>query len=424
MAEAERPGAVERRLAPEPRGERPAPDESIRTLDSNARAQLLERMGDGGRVGLPGDRDLVLVCDVRAFPLADVLGLVHNEGKSGLLFLTHAEHAKVVYLRGGEVVFASSNQRVDRLGSCLVRSGVITLEQLREAERSFSPSERFGKVLVELGFLTPRELWNGVKFQVEEVVRSLFAYTSGTVYFWEGEVQPDNVVRLALPTRRLVAEGLQRRDELMRFLAALEDARTRLETDPTHAASLAGAERRLFEAVAEEGAFPAACRRVGLDPLSGARTVQMLRLVGAVRMSRGEAEADTLSEADLRDHDEDLVRECVTDHLKLLEELEVPLVALEGPAPVRERLARVVGELGERYPGLLRGVEVGHAGLLDPEEIVRRALRLPGERASHVRAALGELVAYLEFELKNHPRIDDPDRFLVGIETLRARLAV
>ncbi len=65
---------------------------------------------------------------------------------------------------------------------------------------------RFGKVLVGLGYLTPRDLWSGVKTQVEHIVRSLFAYTSGWIYFWEGEIEPDNVVRLSLPTHRLIGE--------------------------------------------------------------------------------------------------------------------------------------------------------------------------------------------------------------------------
>ncbi len=398
------------------------PHEPVRLLQRGARTVLLERLGAVDGISLPQDRDLVLSCDVLAFPLADVLGLVHAARKSGFLFFSQEDHAKAVYLHEGEVVFATSNQRVDRIGSCLVRGGVITLEQLREAERHFSPPERFGKVLVERGFLTPRELWNGVKYQVEEIVRSLFSYTSGRVYFWEGEVQPDNVVRLALPTQRLVAEGLQRRDELLRYLAVLEDARTRVEPVPGRDASLAGPERRLFEALGAEPSFPAACRRLGLDPLSGARTLQLLRLVGAVRVQRDSDPANSVGEAELRDHDEEQVRECVGGHLKLIGELAVPLVALEGPGPVRERLERVIGELAERHPALLDGVTLGPAGTLDPEEITRRALRLPERRDAQVRLALGELLAYLEFELKNHPRISQPEGFLDGIDELRARL--
>ncbi|MCI0546665.1 MAG: hypothetical protein L0027_05225, partial [Candidatus Rokubacteria bacterium] len=67
-------------------------------------------------------------------------------------------------------------------------------------------------------------------------------------------------------------------------------------------------------------------------------------------------------------------------------------------------------------------LELGRGGVLDPEAVAERALRFPGDRESEVRLALGELVAYLEFELVNHPRIPDPDQFLEVLEPLRARL--
>lgn len=395
--------------------------ERVRILDVGVRTVLLERIGDSA-MALPWDRELVFTADVRAFPLADVLGLVHSTGKSGFLFFSHADHAKSVYLHRGEVVFAASNLKVDRIGECLLRAGVITLEQLRDAERRHSPPDRFGKVLVERGCLTPRELWHSVKYQVEEIVRSLFAYTDGTVYFWEGEVQPDNVVRLSLPTRRLVAEGIQRRDELLRLLAMLEDSRVRLETVEGNETNLAGAEREMFAALRAEGSFPAAARRAGLDPLSAARTVQLLRLVGALTIGRSRDDDGYVGEADLRRVGEEAVRECVSDHIKLMTEMVAPIVAMEGAEPVARRLGRVLEERAERYPDLLGGLELGPHGTLDPEVLTRRALRLAGDRQAKVAEALSELVAYLEFELRNHPRIAEPDRFLSDVEELRAKI--
>lgn len=397
-------------------------EERLRALDVGARTVLLERTGEGAGTALPWDRQLVLTADVRSFPLADVLALVHGAGKSGFLFFSHADHAKAVYLHRGEVVFASSNLKVDRLGECLLRAGVISLVQLREAERLHHPPARFGLVFVERGVLTPRELWHGVKYQVEEIVRSLFAYTRGTVYFWEGEVQPDNVVRLSLPTRRLVAEGVQRRDELLRFLALLEDPRVSLEPVAGADANLASTERDVFEALADAPGFAPLCRRVGLDPLSAARTIQLLRLVGAVRVSHRREDGGFLGEADLRSGSEDALRTCVGDHAKLLAELVSPIVAVEGAEPVRRRFGRVLQEVGERYPDLLSGVRLGPHCTLDPEDLACRALRLPGDRRREVIAALGELVSYLEFELKHHPRITDPEPFLSELAELRDRI--
>jgi hypothetical protein len=274
-------------------------------------------------------------------------------------------------------------------------------------------------VLVERGFLSPRELWNGVKVQVEEIVRSLFAHGAGTVCFWEGEVRPDNVVRLSLPTRRLIADGLRRRDELLKFLAWLEDPRICIEAIP--GAHLEGTERAVYEALADERGFARVCQRAGIDPLSGARTLQHLRLLGAVRIDREDGAADP-ARGDLRVSDDDGVRESVALHVKLLAELAAPIVAVEGAGGLRERLARVVAEAARRFPELLDGLRVGAGGSLDPEWLTERALRYPGEREREVRLALGELVSYLEFELLNHPRIPEPEQFLEGLEELRAAL--
>ena len=67
-------------------------------------------------------------------------------------------------------------------------------------------------------------------------------------------------------------------------------------------------------------------------------------------------------------------------------------------------------------------MQVGPAGVLAPDELTERALRIPGDRERKVRFALGELVSYLEFELLNHPKINEPEEFLEGVEELRGRL--
>ena len=317
-------------------------------------------------------------------------------------------------------MFASSNQRIDRLGECLVRRGIISPEQHRETQAAYRPPAPFGRYLVDKGFLSPQDVWEGVKLQVEEIVRSLFAFSSGTVLFFEGEVRPDNVVRLALPTERLIAEGLEQRDRLLEFVALLEAKQTRLVPVEGAAAKLAGTERSILSALAKETGFSALCRRVGIDPLSGARTVQLLDQMGALRITRA-PEPDWI-EGDVRNPDEESLRESVRAHVKLLGELAAPIVAVEGPDPLRDRMIQVAQEAVPRHPELLAALDWGPGGALDPELLIARALRIPGNREREVRTALGELVSYLEFELLNHPKVEDAASFLEGVEELRARL--
>ncbi len=395
--------------------------EAVRLLASGSKTILLERLEAEASEALPWDRDLVLTANVGSFSLADILHLVHASSKSGFLFFEDGEHAKSIYLHHGEVIFATSNQTSDRLGECLVRSGAITPEQFASAIKAYTSSNQFGKILVKRGFLTSRELWGGVKLQVEEIVRSLFSYGAGTVLFWEGEVRPDNVVRLSLPTRLLIAQGLKRRDDLLRFVALLETPRVRVTTAQEAPQQLGQTERAMLDAVRAGGTFQEQCRRAGVEPLCGARTVQQLRVIGAVTVTR-EEESTASASSDVARSDEEAVRECVRLHIKLLTEFTAPIVAVEGAAGIRDRLQRIADDAAERYPELLSDLAVGQGGVLDPDVLIHRALAYPGEREREVRLALGELVSYLEFELMNHPNIDRPDEFLEGMESLRSQL--
>jgi len=395
--------------------------ESVRLLASGVKTILLERVDATASEALPWDRALVLSADVGSFSLADILHLLHASSKSGFLFFDDGEHVKSVYLHRGEVIFATSNQKFDRLGDCLVRSGAITTQQFAEALKAYTPSSQFGKILVERGYLTSRELWGGVKLQVEEIVRSLFSYSSGSVLFWEGEVRPDNVVRLSLPTRRLIAQGLRRRDDLLRFLAALENPRVRIALGKEKPKSLGESERAMLDAVQSGGTFLEQCHRAGVEPLCGARTLQQLRTMGAVTVTLDE-ESDESASAEAATSDEEALRECVRLHVKLLTEFTAPIVAVEGEAGLRERLQRITDDAAQRYPELLSDLEVSPGAVIDPEVLISRALAFPGEREREIRLALGELVSYLEFELLNHPGIPQPDEFLEGLENLRARL--
>ena len=395
------------------------PEEGLRVLARSGRAILLER-GDApvGTV-VPAGRDLVMSADVRAFALADLLRLINDTGKSGYLLFQYEGEEKAVYLSRGEVVFAESNLASDRLGACLLRGGLVDQAQLELAESRYHPTTRFGKVVVELGILTPRDLWSGVKSQVEEIVRSLFSYTAGWIHFWEGEIEPDNVVRLSLPTGRLIGEGLARRDDLLRFLAHLEEAHTRILPGTETRAPSSDNERAVISAVAAESTFGAISHRAGLDPRTTARTLQFLILTGHVTIDKARRAEEG---AAFTTADDDVVREAVMLHSSLIFELSAPLIALDGQAAVAERLNRIVEESALEGRALLADIRFSEGATLDPDVILHKALRLTGDRVREIDEALGEVVAYLEFELKNHPQIDDCSPFLEAVDPTRAML--
>jgi hypothetical protein len=374
------------------------------------------RGGDETEAGLPISDVPALLADVAVISTAGILRAIHEAQRSGLLVYRHRKLDKRIYFDAGEVVFASSNQAVDRLGECLLRSGAIGLSELREAEAAFKPGDRFGRALVERGILTPRELWNGVRSQVEEIVRSLFAVPAGRIWFWQGEIHPDNVVRLSLDTSRLIAEGDQRCAELRQFLAVLDDPRVQLAQTATGVrGSLAGSERELFEAVGAGRAFPELCTTLDLDRESAARSIQLLRLVGAVKLMRLPEGALPPASAD-----SSLLRQAEA-FVKLIHELTRAIAEAEGDRAIDARVARELRDVAARFPALLAGTELGPG--LSATQLVERAELLPDGGADTLAAALGELVAYLEFEVKNHAKLADPSGLLAALEPLRRAAA-
>jgi hypothetical protein len=376
-----------------------------------------EGMADG-EAALPVDAEPALVADLAVLPAASVLSAIHEARRSGLILVRQRQHEKSIYLDAGEVVFASSNQAVDRLGECLLRSGAITLEELRAAERVFKPGDRFGRVLVECGVLTPRELWNGVRNQVEEIVRSLFGAPNGRLWFWEGDIRPDNVVRLSLETSRLIAEGQQRCAELRRFLSVLDDPRVRLsQTGLASPPSLAESERAIYDCVQTGRAFAEVVARLGIERESAARSVQLLRLVGAVKLMR-------LPDAALAPPRDPALAARAEAFVKLLTAMAGEIANADGDGSVRARLARELHDVAGRFPALLAGVEIAEEGAaLDAAALAERAARLPDAGGDVLAAALGELTAYLEFELVNHPKVSDAPGFLRSLEPLRRAAA-
>ena len=148
----------------------------------------------------------------------------------------------------------------------------------------------------------------------------------------------------------------------------------------------------------------------------------MLRLAGTVTIGRhaGDSPSGGDPQSDGRAALSELIKSLVT----LMGELATPLVAVDGADAVAERMAVLLDDTSSHHPELLAGVELGFAGGLDPEQIEVRARKISGDRERAVRDALGEMFTYLEFELRNHPRIEDPDIYLDAVEDLRAKLDI
>jgi len=160
----------------------------------------------------------ILQGDLAKIQLPDVLSFVSLIRESGKLVLRRLELERTIHWKDGEIIFASSSSHEHSLGQFLLRNGKITLEQYEESRRRVTPQLRHGKLLVQMGAISPKDLWWGVKNQVLEIIYSLFGWKDGEFEFYDSteDLAQERIV-IQLNTSSVIMEGIRRLDEAARI---------------------------------------------------------------------------------------------------------------------------------------------------------------------------------------------------------------
>src|SRR4030043_1769733 len=164
-----------------------------------------------------------------------LLVYLNRNRKTGILTVKIPSFTKKVYLHKGDAVFASSTDDDDRLGETLTKMGKITLEQYdRSVELLKKTGKRQGDILVELGYLTPQDIVWGVKYQVKDIIYSLFQLQDAEYEFSERELSSAALITLKMSMGNLIYEGVKRIENLNRIRKELPDMNTvlTLSSDP------------------------------------------------------------------------------------------------------------------------------------------------------------------------------------------------
>jgi len=160
----------------------------------------------------------ILQGDLSRVQLPDVLSFVSMIRRSGKLVLRQRDLDRTLVWKDGDIVFATSNSPEHSLGQFLLRNGKITLQQYEDSKKRVSATTRHGKLLVQMGAISPKDLWWGVKNQALEIIYSLFEWTDGSFDFSETveEMAGEKIV-LSLNTSSVIMEGIRRLDESERI---------------------------------------------------------------------------------------------------------------------------------------------------------------------------------------------------------------
>lgn len=218
----------------------------------------------------------------------------HRAGATGLWHLGQ-EPSRTVYLEGGSVVFAASTHPQDRLTHLLVERGKLTQVQLDYAMANLNPTMSIGRNLIEMGFITQRDLLDVARAQVERVVWAVMAETAERPAF-EAKALDAATVRLPFDTPGMLLAGvlnLQDREPLLAELGSLDQVvalevpllpELNLPPDLIRLPSLLGGQRSLLEL----------SREAGVEPFRLGAFVLYLREMGWARLRMAPPSAGSL----------------------------------------------------------------------------------------------------------------------------------
>lgn len=143
------------------------------------------------------------------FNVADLAAELHLSGRTGILRLSQAGIKKSIYFKSGRIVFVHSNVKHERLGEVLLRLGKISEEEFEQISVELEEGRRLGQVLLQKGLLSASEINSGVRYQLQQILYSVFNWDSGDYEFIERErpVFEDIIVEVSTPS--LIIDGIR-----------------------------------------------------------------------------------------------------------------------------------------------------------------------------------------------------------------------
>jgi len=128
-------------------------------------------------------------------PLVGLFYAVSANRQTGVAIVRRDQIHKEIFFKKGWIVSAVTNKPEERLGNFLITRKLVSQSHVEKMiAQAQKEGVKLGKCLVDSGLLLSKELRELLDFQIKEILCDLFSWKEGEFYFFEREVDEEDVV--------------------------------------------------------------------------------------------------------------------------------------------------------------------------------------------------------------------------------------
>ena len=237
---------------------------------------------------------MLLQGNLQEFSLPNIFQLVKMSAKSGSLTIRREGESGRIFFRNGMITYAYSSSQLLPLGERLVKAGVISAPQLKQAlaaQRKSPDGSRLGNILLKQGRIDRETLVQAVREQIQDTAFNFLSWNEGEFEFGADDSPPDEDILVEMNVETVIMEGCRRIDEwelIFEQLGSLERVPHLAygeQVDAEGTLTLTAEEWRVVVHVDGRADINTVLRDSGLDRFHGAKVIYSLFSSGLITVS-------------------------------------------------------------------------------------------------------------------------------------------
>jgi len=168
---------------------------------------------------------MALKGNLRDFSTTQLLNLINLARKTGTLTINGRETRACLCFREGKLIYATLDEKNNRLPAMLHQAGKLTEEQARtiQSQASAKSDKELGLLLINAGYVSQNDILRSVHTHVLGNVYPLFTWTEGDFRFESNVLPFEDRITVSINLENVIMEGSRRLKEWERLQDELPD---------------------------------------------------------------------------------------------------------------------------------------------------------------------------------------------------------